>query len=46
MKKLNRFLALLVALFVQISFAQDKTVNGNVSDDSGMPLAGVNIIVQ
>ena len=46
MKKLNRFLALIVALFVQISFAQDKTVSGSVSDDSGMPLAGVNIIVQ
>ena len=46
MKKLNRFLALFVALFVQISFAQDKTVSGNVSDESGMPLAGVNIIVQ
>ena len=46
MKKLNRFLALIVALFVQISFAQDKTVSGNVSDESGMPLAGVNIIVQ
>jgi TonB-linked SusC/RagA family outer membrane protein len=46
MKKLNRFLVLLVALSVQISFAQDKTVSGNVSDDSGMPLAGVNIIVQ
>ena len=46
MKKLNRFLAFVIALFVQISFAQDKTVSGNVSDEAGMPLAGVNIIVQ
>jgi TonB-linked SusC/RagA family outer membrane protein len=44
--KFSGILTLLLALVVQISFAQGKAVSGNVSDDSGMPVAGVNIIVQ
>ena len=44
--KLSGILTLLLAFFVQVTFAQDKTVSGTVSDDSGMPVAGVNIIVQ
>ena len=44
--KLSGILTLLLAFFVQFTFAQDKTVSGTVSDDSGMPVAGVNIIVQ
>jgi TonB-linked SusC/RagA family outer membrane protein len=39
-------LTLILAFVVQITFAQDKAVSGTVSDDSGMPIAGVNIIVQ
>ncbi|WP_149274824.1 SusC/RagA family TonB-linked outer membrane protein [Pareuzebyella sediminis] len=39
-------LALFVALIVQISFAQDKTITGIVSDADGLPLPGVNIVVQ
>ena len=35
-----------MALFVQMSFAQEKTVTGTVTDGSGMPLPGVNVIVQ
>lgn len=35
-----------MALMVQISFAQQKTVTGTVTDGAGMPLAGVNVIVQ
>jgi TonB-linked SusC/RagA family outer membrane protein len=31
---------------VQFTFAQGKAVSGNVSDTSGMPVAGVNIIIQ
>ena len=41
--KFNGILTLLLALFVQISFAQDKTISGTVSDESG-PLPGVTVI--
>jgi len=43
--KFNGFLALLLALVVQISFAQEKTVTGKVSDASG-PLPGVTVVVK
>ena len=43
--KFNGFLALLLALVVQISFAQEKTVTGTVSDASG-PLPGVTVLVK
>ena len=44
--KFSGILTLVLAFVVQITFAQDKAVSGTVSDDSGMPVAGVNIIVQ
>lgn len=43
--KFNAFLTLLLALVVQISFAQVKTVTGNVSDASG-PLGGVSVVIK
>ena len=43
--KFNGFLALLLALVVQLSFAQEKTVTGNVSDVSG-PLPGVTVLIK
>ena len=43
--KFNGFLTLLLALAVQITFAQEKTVTGKVSDSSG-PLPGVTVIVK
>jgi len=43
--KLNGFLTLLLAFMVQISFAQEKTVTGKVSDASG-PLPGVTVVVK
>ncbi|WP_111708323.1 SusC/RagA family TonB-linked outer membrane protein [Lutibacter citreus] len=43
--KFNGMLTLLLALIVQISFAQEKTVTGNVSDASG-PLPGVTVITK
>ncbi|WP_456463279.1 SusC/RagA family TonB-linked outer membrane protein [Lutibacter sp.] len=43
--KLNGFLTLLLALMVQIAFAQEKTVSGVVSDASG-PLPGVTVLVK
>ena len=47
MKLLTRnLLMLLLALVTQISFAQDKTINGKITDDKGIPLPGVNIIVK
>lgn len=44
--KINGFLTLLFALMVQISFAQTQTVTGTVSDEDGLPLPGVNILVK
>lgn len=43
--KFKWILALLVAFTMQFSFAQDKTVTGVVSDDSG-PLPGANVVVK
>ena len=44
--KFSGILTLLLALIVQISFAQEKTVSGTVTDQDGLPLPGVNIVVQ
>ena len=44
--KFNVMLTLLLALVVQIGFAQNKNVSGTVSDDSGLPLPGATVIVE
>ncbi|HQW69477.1 MAG TPA: SusC/RagA family TonB-linked outer membrane protein [Flavobacterium sp.] len=44
--KLNGFLTLFLALLVQISFAQERMVSGVVSDNSGLPIPGVNVLVK
>jgi len=44
--KFSGILTLLLALVVQLTFAQEKTISGTVSDNSGLPLPGVNIIVK
>lgn len=44
--KFSGILTLLLAFVVHLSFAQDKTISGTVSDEAGMPLPGVNIIVK
>lgn len=41
--KFNGILTLLLALVVQLSFAQERTISGTVSDESG-PLPGVTIL--
>jgi TonB-linked SusC/RagA family outer membrane protein len=41
--KFNGILTLLLAFVVQISFAQEKTISGTVSDESG-PLPGVSVL--
>ena len=43
--KFNQILMLFIALVVQISFAQEKTVSGTVSDNSGA-LPGVSVIIE
>ncbi len=44
--KLNGILTLLLAFVVHLSFAQDKTIAGTVTDQDGLPLPGVNIVVE
>ncbi|MGI9593320.1 MAG: carboxypeptidase-like regulatory domain-containing protein, partial [Patiriisocius sp.] len=44
--KFSGILTLFLAFVVQLTFAQEKTISGTISDESGMPLPGVNIIVK
>ncbi|TDD96264.1 SusC/RagA family TonB-linked outer membrane protein [Flavobacterium cellulosilyticum] len=44
--KLNGFLVLVIILVAQISFAQERAVSGVVSDNAGMPLPGVSVLVK
>lgn len=44
--RFNGILTLLLALVVHLSYAQDKTITGNVTDQNGLPLPGVNIVVE
>ena len=43
--KLSGIITLFLALFVQLSFAQERTITGNVSDESG-PLPGVSVLIE
>lgn len=42
----NRFLVLLVVLVMQVTFAQERTVSGIVSDNAGIPLPGVSVLIK
>jgi len=44
--KFRGLLTLLLAFVVQLSFAQQKTISGTVTDDINLPLPGVNIIIK
>lgn len=44
--KFNGILALFVLLIAQLTFAQDKTISGVVTDQSGLPIPGVNVLVK
>ena len=44
--KLKGFLTLFFALLMQISFAQERIVAGVVSDNNGLPIPGVNVLVK
>ncbi len=45
-KRLNGILTLFLVFVVQLTFAQEKTVTGTVTDESGLPLPGVNIVIK
>ena len=45
-KRFNVILTLFLVFMVQLTFAQSKTVTGTVDDEAGLPLPGVNVIVQ
>jgi len=44
--KFNGILTLFLALVVQFTFAQEKSISGTVSDASGLPVPGVNVIIK
>lgn len=44
--KLSVTLTLFLALVVQFSFAQEKTISGTVSDTSGLPLPGASVVIK
>ncbi len=44
--KFNGILVLLLVLVAQITFAQERAVSGVVSDNTGMPLPGVSVLVK
>ncbi|MFB9077266.1 SusC/RagA family TonB-linked outer membrane protein [Flavobacterium procerum] len=44
--KLKRIAFLLFALSMQVIFAQERTVSGRVSDNAGMPLPGVSVLLK
>ncbi|HMR15881.1 MAG TPA: carboxypeptidase-like regulatory domain-containing protein, partial [Mariniflexile sp.] len=44
--KFSGILTLLLAFVVQLTFAQEKTVSGIVSDPSGLPLPGATVLVK
>ncbi|MFC5044210.1 SusC/RagA family TonB-linked outer membrane protein [Aquimarina hainanensis] len=47
MKQVSKqVLMLFTALIVQLTFAQEKTVTGTITDNNSMPLPGVNILVK
>ncbi|WP_047419781.1 TonB-dependent receptor [Cellulophaga sp. Hel_I_12] len=43
--KIRMFLTPLLVLFFSFALAQDKTITGNVTDQSGMPLPGVSVLI-
>lgn len=45
-KKMYSLVALLLFLMTGFAHAQDKTITGTVTDQDGLPLPGVNILVQ
>ncbi|SFC54856.1 TonB-linked outer membrane protein, SusC/RagA family [Zunongwangia mangrovi] len=44
--KLSSILTLLLVLIAHITFAQERTITGTVTDDDGLPLPGVTVLVK
>lgn len=44
--KFNRILTFLIMLIAQLTFAQEIAVSGTVTDQSGLPIPGVNVLVK
>ena len=44
--KFNGLLVLLVVLMAQLTFAQERSVSGTVSDNAGLPIPGVSVLVK
>ena len=44
--KFSGILTLFLAFVVQLTFAQEKTISGVISDNSGLPVPGVNVILK
>jgi TonB-linked SusC/RagA family outer membrane protein len=44
--KFNGFLVVVLLLLAQLTFAQERVVSGVVSDNAGMPLPGVSVLVK
>lgn len=45
--RVHRYKLLMLCFFIaSIAFAQEKTISGTVTDDKGIPLPGVNVIVK
>ncbi len=44
--KFSSILTLLLAFVVQLTFAQEQTITGTVTDSDGMPLPAVNVLVK
>jgi TonB-linked SusC/RagA family outer membrane protein len=44
--KFNGILVLLLVLVAQVTFAQERSVSGTVSDNAGLPLPGVSVLVK
>ena len=43
--KLNAILTILLTFLLQLTFAQEKTISGTISDETG-PLPGVTILIK
>jgi len=44
--KLQTIFTLFLVLVVQLTIAQEKTISGTVTDENGMPMSGVNVIIK
>ncbi|MGB8376592.1 MAG: carboxypeptidase-like regulatory domain-containing protein, partial [Salegentibacter sp.] len=44
--KFSSILTLLLAFVVQMTFAQQRPITGTVTDEDGLPLPGVNVLIK